>query len=93
MTPILQSSGDRMWPISSLVNSPNNDDPSILEPATALRGAPCVWLSRLRPTPGLLVGVENPAGKARGCCPTARYRFLPTRPSEHERIVVKMLRG
>jgi putative SOS response-associated peptidase YedK len=26
----------RMWPISSLVNSPNNDDPLILEPATAM---------------------------------------------------------
>jgi putative SOS response-associated peptidase YedK len=30
----------RMWPISSLVNSPNNDDPSILEPATAHTSSP-----------------------------------------------------
>jgi putative SOS response-associated peptidase YedK len=29
----------RMWPISTRVNSPNNDDPSILEPATASVGA------------------------------------------------------
>jgi putative SOS response-associated peptidase YedK len=30
----------QMWPISSLVNSPNNDDPSILEPATAHTSSP-----------------------------------------------------
>ncbi len=30
----------RMWPISTRVNSPNNDDPSILEPATAQTSPP-----------------------------------------------------
>ncbi len=29
----------KMWPISTRVNSPDNDDPSILEPAAEKAGA------------------------------------------------------